>query len=244
MNNKVIFGLVGSFLAGAFAGIGGTYLYMKKVYCDKKIDEGIADYILHRYDGSEEIVKEAVSDDEELDDGDIPVNADIVPKYQTPVNERVDYGSFYEKKSPQEILAEREHPVDSDEDDEHNDILENMSEEDQENYQQGLDASLEHEAYVRGEIDANEIIPESEWDNNPTFEGVTLFYWLGDDILTDELEEVIFDPLKNSLAGLFTDKVIEKAQNDPENYKLFVRNHEFSKDYMILFVDRAFWESH
>ena len=248
MNSKIIFGLVGSFIAGACAGIAGTFVYMKKSYCDAKIDEGIQDYILHRYDKENEEVSEGEGDSDNGNDGETKeephISATTVPKYVSPDNERVRYNEFYDKKSPQDILAEREHPVDSDEDSDDNDNLEGMNEEETENYLEGLSASEEHAAYVRGELDPIEIIPESEWDTNPEYTPITLFYWLGDDILADEQDEVVFDILKESLSDLFTDEVIAKAQADPENFKIFVRNHEFAADYMILFVTKAYWENH
>lgn len=242
MESKVIIGLIGSFVAGACAGIAGTFIYMKKSYCEAKIDEGIEEYIRSTYVKKEYSGKEREKEDTE--DDDILVNSTTVPRFVTPDKERVPYNEFYDKKTPQEVLAEHEHPLDSDEDDEDNDIMEGLSEEERENYLQGLSASKEHEAYVKGDLPAIERIPESEWDMNPEFEGITLFYWLGDDILTDEEEATVFPQLQESLSDVFTEDVISRASKDPENYKIFVRNHEFMKDYMILFVDRAYWESH
>lgn len=240
MDKRVVVGLIGSFIAGACAGIAGTFIYMKEKYCEEKIEEGIQDYILHRYDG-----KELSGDDAGKEEKDEPsINTTTVPKYVTPDKERVPYNEFYEKKSPQDILAEREHPLDSNEDDDDNDILEDLSEEERENYIDGLNKSEEHRAYVDGELPSVERIPEDEWDMNPDYEGITLFYWLGDDTLTDEEEETIFPQLQETLSDIFTEDVIDRANRDTENYKIFVRNHEFMKDYMILFVDRAYWESH
>lgn len=248
MNAKLIIAAVGTFIAGACAGISGTYIYMKRAYCERKIDEGIQEYIKSQYDpktGSTGATEASEADDEEENDPARPnFHETTVPKYQTPVKDRVAYNEFYDKKSPQDILAEREHPLDSDEDDKDNDILEGMSEEERENYLDGLDKSAEHAAYTAGKIGANEFIDELDWDKNDDFDGIALFYWLGDDILTDEVEDPILDPLKDSLMDIFTDEVMAKANRDPENFKLFVRNHEFMKDYMIIFVNRAFWGEH
>jgi hypothetical protein len=103
MNSKMIIGLVGSFIGGACAGIAGTYIYMKKVYCDKKIDEGIQDYILHRYDVETGEVKEGADSDEKDDHEEHhDISSTTVPKYQTPYEDRTRYDEFFEKKETQD----------------------------------------------------------------------------------------------------------------------------------------------
>lgn len=249
MNSKYIIGLIGSFIAGAACGIAGTYLYMKKSYCDKKIDEGIADYILHKYDAeddAEDDVEDVSDDDTDNGISSGKIDATTVPKYQTPTEERVPYNEFYDKKPPQDILAEREHPVDSDEDDDDNEVLDEMGESEREAYLDGLSTSMEHEAYLRGELSAIEIITEDEYGKRPDYDDDVLVYWLGDDILTTELEEVVLEELSDSLMDAFTDEWIKKAEADvdSDDARLFIRNHEFMKDYMILPDIRAYWEHH
>lgn len=248
MNSKVIIGLIGSFVGGAFAGIAGTYIYMKKSYCDKKIDEGIQDYILHRYDVETGEVKEESDreDGEESSEGHHDISSTTVPKYQTPYEDRTHYDEFFEKKSPQEVLAEREHPLDSDEDDEDNDILNEMGEGEREAYLEGLSKSEEHAAYVRGEMDPVEIIDEDDYGSEYDYDDDVLIYWLGDDILTTETEEMVFDELKDGLVDIFTDSWKESAEKNPEDEgsRLYVRHHEFMKDYMIVPDARAYFECH
>ena len=246
MNSKLVIGLVGSFVGGVFAGIAGTYVYMKKAYCDKKIEEGIEEYILHRYDGSSGDGAKNAKDDKEADDGEIKIEPSAVPKYQTPVEDRVPYDEFYDKKPPQDILAESEHPLDSDEDDDDNEILDSMGEEEREVYLEGLNASKEHEAYVKNQLNPIEIITEDEYGRLPGYEDDVLVYWLGDDILTDETEDVVFEQLSDSLSPAFSDEWHETAEKDVDSdeARLYIRNHEFMKDYMILPDIRAYYETH
>lgn len=249
MNSRIVIGLIGSFLGGAAAGIAGTYIYMKKSYCEKKIDEGIQDYILHRYDveTGEVLEDDAEGASEDLSPSEIAnIARSSVPKYQTPVADRTPYNEFYEKKSPQDILAESEHPLDSNEDDEDNDVLDKMGESEREAYLSGLSASEEHAAYVRGEMNPIELISEDEFGKREDFDDDVLIYWLGDDIITTDLEEVIFDELKDGLldADVFTDEWRSRAEADPDGNSLYIRHHEFMKDYEILPDTRAYWECH
>ena len=246
MNSKLIIGLAMSFLGGAAAGIAGTYIYMKKVYCDKRIEDGINEFILNRYDAATGEVKEDANMESEGEEHEGTIHSSTVPKYQTPVSERVPYNEFYDKKSPQDILAEKEHPLDSDEDDEDNKMLDGMDDNEREAYLAGLNASKEHEAYVKGEMDPVEVIEEDEYGINPEYDDDVLIYWLGDDILTNELEEVVFDQLKDTLWDVFTDEWLAAAEKDPEadSNRLYVRHHEFLKDYMILPDARAYYDSH
>ena len=248
MNAKQIAALIGTFLAGAFSGIAGTYIYMKNVYCDKMIDEGIQDYILHRYDvETGEVINDEDGEDEENNgDNSQAFKKNVVPKYQTPLEDQVKYNEFYEKKSPQDILAENEHPLDGDEEDkDEEELMEDVNEEERENYLNGLNESLEHAAYSKGDLNPVEIIDKNSFGNNPEYDDVVLIYWLGDDTISDELEEPLHELLTDSLFNYAITKTwVNEANRHPDTTELYVRHHEFKKDYKIITDSRGYLECH
>lgn len=227
---KFIAKIVGACASSALLGCLGTYIYMKKVVVPKAIDEGIADYILHRYDGSNENEDDAIEESEEgkIKRLDRKNRSDIYSK-----------DSFYNKKDPQDILAEREHPTDDDEED---DIGEY---ENDEAYMEGLNNSLEHKAYIEGRLPRIELIDEREYDHNPDFYSSVLFYWLGDDIVSDGDEEVLEkEEVEHVCGDALSDEWKDKASENPLEMHLYFRNREIMKEFMVIPIADAYWSRH
>lgn len=238
MNSKIIAAIVGGFIGGAVSGVLGTYFYMKDK-CEERIDAEVSAFYSYR-DG--EVCDEDEEESAVNPASERPTLGDI-PKYQTPKDERRNYGAVYEEgdlykeKSPVELLAEREHPEDSDEDGVEEDF------EGDETYLEGAISSQEHEKIVHENISPT-VITEAEFEALDGFEPYFLYYWLSDDILADADDEVIEDWEKTVGDSIDDSGWLERLRkNRNSDEKLYIRNWQIGCDYCLEAVNAAYFES-
>lgn len=248
MRRDVIEAFAGGLIGGAVAGVCGCYFYMKDK-CEQFIDEEIADYKARMKrektfsDTSVATLEVSLDDGKE---GEIRPGStlDSLPKYQTAADDREDYTKYYEdsdlykEKSPIQVLAEREHPEDSDEDGVDEELV------NEEGYEEGLIASSEHERVVMEGVEPVEIT-QYAFEEEKFFDKQFIYYWLNDDILADADDQVISDWEKTIGNCLDKGGWLDRARRDPDTEeKLYIRNHIFEVDYCLEAVNGAFYETH
>lgn len=235
MNNYAVFGA--GLVTGLLAGFGIGYFVHKKKY-EKELEAVNASY----HDIFEEQRKRIEAADAELGKGKVVTSPESIlrPLEGSRSDSKVykhNYTAYSENgvvedptmviqhkssiKEPEIPLEERLsdlHPMDSDEDEE--------DEKEEELYNAGLKASLEHEAR-RNMLPR--IIKEEDYGEDGTLEQESLFYYQGDDTLVTEDDEEIHDiPL---VVGDCLDKFGFRDNNEK---RICVRNYKLGKDYEII----------
>lgn len=237
MNNYAVFGA--GLVTGLLAGFGIGYFVQKKQY-DKELEAVNASY----HDIFEQQRKMIEAADAELGKGKVVAPPEsILRALEGSRSDSKDYkhnytaysengvvedptmviqhtSSIKEPEIPLEDYVGSLHPVDSDEDEE--------EERQEELYNEGLKASLEHEA--RRTMQPR-IIKEEDYGNDGTLEQESLFYYQGNDILVTEDDEEIHDlPL---VVGDCLDKF---GFRDNDEKRICVRNYKLGKDYEVIKV--------
>ena len=240
MNNYVVFGA--GLVTGLLAGFTAGYFVHKKKY-EKELEAINKSY----YDIFEEQRKRIEEADAELSKGKVVVSPEsILRPLEGSRSVSKDYkhnytaysengvvedptmviqhtSSIKEPEVPLEDYVGSLHPVDSDED-------EDQKEEDL--YNEGLMASLKHEA---NRYMTTKIIKEEDYGNDGTLEQESLFYYQGDDTLVTEDDEEIHDiPL---VVGDCLDKF---GFRDNDEKRICVRNYKLGKDYEVIKVDGSY----
>lgn len=214
----LVTGLVG-FVVGGLAG--AVYMRYKK---EKEMD-----LIINEYEEEiDELIEEINAIEEEtsdmIEEQEVDVQAEEMPEYEEELpNGYFDYGSKAKRKqrfrdpmdkpaSPKDLLTE--HPEDSDEDD---DILE--------------------ESPIKGseEVDMPKLISADKYDEDPSYDKDTLYYYQEDDILTNADDEEIENPYE--YVGDCLDKFDFRGTEEP---LIHVRNDEKGTDYEVQKVYAAF----
>ena len=238
MNNYAVFGA--GLVTGLLAGFGIGYFIQKKQH-DKELDAVSKSY----HDIFEEQRKRIEEADAELNKGKVVTSPEsILRPLEGSRSDSKDYkhnytaysengvvedptmviqhtSSIKEPEIPLEDYVGSLHPVDSDEDEE--------DEKEEELYNEGLRASLEHEA--RRTMQPR-IIKEEDYGNDETLEQESLFYYQGNDILVTEDDEEIHDlPL---VVGDCLDKFGFRDNNEK---RICVRNYKLGKDYEVIKID-------
>lgn len=236
MNNYAVFG--GGLVTGLLAGFGIGYFVQKKQH-DKELDAVSKSY----YDIFEEQRKRIEEADEELNRGRAAAPPEsILRPLEGSRSDSKDYkhnytaysengvvedptmviqhtSSIKEPEVPMEDYEGSLHPVDSDEDEDYDE---------EELYNEGLRASLEHEAK---RTMLPRIIREEEYGNIASHRQESLFYYQGNDILVTEDDEEIHDlPL---VVGECLDK-FDFRHNDEK--RICVRNYKLGVDYEVIKV--------
>lgn len=236
MNNYVVFGT--GLVTGLLAGFGIGYFVQKKQH-DKELDAVSKSY----YDIFEEQRKRIEEADEELNRGRAAASPEsILRPLEGSRSDSKDYkhnytaysengvvedptmviqhtSSIKEPEVPMEDYEGSLHPVDSDEDEDYDE---------EELYNEGLRASLEHEAK---RTMLPRIIREEEYGNIASHRQESLFYYQGNNILVTEDDEEIHDlPL---VVGECLDK-FDFRHNDEK--RICVRNYKLGVDYEVIKV--------
>lgn len=236
MNNYAVFGA--GLITGLLAGFGIGYYVQKKQH-DKELDAVSKSY----HDIFEEQRKRIEEADAELSKGRVvaPPESNLRPLegsmsvskvykhnytaysengvVEDPTMVIQHTSSIKEPEIPLEDYVGSLHPVDSDEDEE-------------ELYNEGLKASLEHEAR---RTQLPRIIKEDDYGNDGTLEQESLFYYQGSDTLVTEDDEEIHDlPL---VVGDCLDKFGFRDNNEK---RICVRNYKLGKDYEIIKIDSPY----
>lgn len=236
MNNYAVFGA--GLVTGLLAGFGIGYFVQKKQH-DKELDAVSKSY----YDIFEEQRKRIEEADEELNRGRAAAPPEsILRPLEGSRSDSKDYkhnytaysengvvedptmviqhtSSIKEPEVPMEDYEGSLHPVDSDEDEDYDE---------EELYNEGLRASLEHEAK---RTMLPRIIREEEYGNIASHRQESLFYYQGNDILVTEDDEEIHDlPL---VVGECLDK-FDFRHNDEK--RICVRNYKLGVDYEVIKV--------
>lgn len=237
MNNYAVFGA--GLVTGLLAGFGIGYFVQKKQH-DKELEAVNASY----HDIFEQQRKRIEEADEELSKGKVVTSPEsILRPLEGSRSDSKDYkhnytaysengvvedptmviqhtSSIKEPEIPLEDYVGSLHPVDSDEDEE--------LEKEEELYNAGLKASLEHEA--RRTMQPR-IIKEEDYGNDGTLEQESLFYYQDNDVLVTEDDEEIHDfPL---VVGDCLDKFGFRDNNEK---RICVRNYKLGKDYEVIKV--------
>lgn len=237
MNNYAVFGA--GLVTGLLAGFGIGYFVQKKQH-DKELEAVNASY----HDIFEQQRKRIEEADEELSKGKVVTSPEsILRPLEGSRSDSKDYkhnytaysengvvedptmviqhtSSIKEPEIPLEDYVGSLHPVDSDEDEE--------LETEEELYNAGLKASLEHEA--RRTMQPR-IIKEEDYGNDGTLEQESLFYYQDNDVLVTEDDEEIHDfPL---VVGDCLDKFGFRDNNEK---RICVRNYKLGKDYEVIKV--------
>ena len=198
-----------SFIAGlAIGAVGGIVAgaaYMKRqmeAYIDEQVDEEVKRFVDDYF-----ARKEA---DEEEEEDDIFEEED---PYENPLNTYNSLQQNYHKPEPSKIFRDplAEHP---EEPDEESDILE------------------ENPVKPKKEDDDMKdpkLISEDKFDSEPEYEKETLYYYQGDDVLTDEDEHEVDNQLE--LVGDALDKF---GFRDNDEQVIHVRNFEKKVDYEVI----------
>lgn len=240
MNNYAVFGA--GLVTGLLAGFGIGYFVQKKQH-DKELDAVSKSY----YDIFEEQRKRIEEADEELNRGRAAAPPEsILRPLEGSRSDSKDYkhnytaysengvvedptmviqhtSSIKEPEVPMEDYEGSLHPVDSDEDEDYDE---------EELYNEGLRASLEHEAK---RTMLPRIIKEEDYGNDGTLEQESLFYYQGNDILVTEDDEEIHDlPL---VVGDCLDKF---GFRDNDEKRICVRNYKLGKDYEVIKIDSEY----
>jgi len=240
MNNYAVFGA--GLVTGLLAGFTVGYFVQKKQH-DKELDAVSKSY----YDIFEEQRKRIEEADEELNRGRAAAPPEsILRPLEGSRSDSKDYkhnytaysengvvedptmviqhtSSIKEPEVPLEDYVGSLHPVDSDEDEDYDE---------EELYNEGLRASLEHEAK---RTMLPRIIKEEDYGNDGTLEQESLFYYQGNDILVTEDDEEIHDlPL---VVGDCLDKF---GFRDNDEKRICVRNYKLGKDYEVIKIDSEY----
>ena len=238
MNNYAVFGA--GLVTGLLAGFTVGYFVQKKQH-DKELDAVSKSY----HDIFEQQRKRIEEADEELNKGKIVVPPESILRplegsrsdskvykhnytaysengvVEDPTMVIQHTSSIKEPEIPLEDYVGSLHPVDSDEDEE--------EERQEELYNEGLKASLEHEA--RRTMQPR-IIKEDDYGNDGTLEQESLFYYQENDTLVTEDDEEIHDlPL---VVGDCLDKFGFRDNNEK---RICVRNYKLGKDYEVIKID-------
>ena len=241
MNNYAVFGA--GLVTGLLAGFGIGYFVQKKQH-DKELDAVSKSY--HDIFENQRLQIEAA--DAELRKGKVVTSPESILRplegsrsdskvykhnytaysengvVEDPTMVIQHTSSIKEPEIPLEDYVGSLHPVDSDEDEE--------EERQEELYNEGLKASLEHEA--RRTMQPR-IIKEDDYGNDGTLEQESLFYYQGDDTLVTEDDEEIHDiPL---VVGDCLDKF---GFRDNDEKRICVRNYKLGKDYEVIKVAGAY----
>lgn len=238
MNNYAVFGA--GLVTGLLAGFTVGYFVQKKQH-DKELDAVSKSY----HDIFEQQRKRIEEADAELGKGKVVTSPESILRplegsrsdskvykhnytaysengvVEDPTMVIQHTSSIKEPEIPLEDYVGSLHPMDSDEDEE--------LEKEEELYNEGLRASLEHEA--RRTMQPR-IIKEDDYGNDGTLEQESLFYYQGDDTLVTEDDEEIHDiPL---VVGDCLDKF---GFRDNDEKRICVRNYKLGKDYEVIKVD-------
>lgn len=242
MNNYAVFGA--GLVTGLLAGFGIGYFVQKKQH-DKELDAVSKSY----HDIFEQQRKRIEEADAELSKGKIvvPLESNLRPLegsmsvskvykhnytaysengvVEDPTMVIQHTSSIKEPEVPMEDYVGSLHPVDSDED-------EDEDYDEEELYNEGLRASLEHEAK---RTMLPRIIKEEDYGNDGTLEQESLFYYQGNDILVTEDDEEIHDlPL---VVGDCLDKFDFRHNGEK---RICVRNYKLGKDYAVIKIDSEY----
>ena len=237
MNNYAVFGA--GLVTGLLAGFGIGYFVQKKQH-DKELEAVNASY----HDIFEQQRKRIEEADAELGKGNVVTSPEsILRPLEGSRSDSKDYkhnytaysengvvedptmviqhtSSIKEPEVPMEDYAGSLHPVDSDEDEDYDE---------EELYNEGLRASLEHEAK---RTMLPRIIKEEDYGSIGTHKQESLFYYQGNDILVTEDDEEIHDlPL---VVGDCLDKFGFRDNNEK---RICVRNYKLGVDYEIIKID-------
>lgn len=255
---KCILSALGGLVVGAGAGCAGTYFFMK-AKCEEYVAVGIADgvnaYIEEIENGLEEDGMWAGDDDEPMVN---PPSKVTEIRRTRDTNKDTDYTAFskdehFSKKTPQEILAESEHPVDSDEevedpeegleDEDTGDDLTFEDEEEEAAYLEGKTRSAERRSNVLSGKKPH-IIKEDVFNNDGKYEKAELFYYLEDDIISDDDGNMIeiTGPMEAVAELLDNCGWIDKCNKFPKNPpRIWVRSDVYEMDYAITAIDEAYF---
>lgn len=241
MNNYAVFGA--GLVTGLLAGFGIGYFVQKKQH-DKELDAVSKSY--HDIFENQRLQIEAA--DAELRKGKVVTSPkSILRPLEGSRSDSKDYkhnytaysengvvedptmviqhtSSIKEPEVPMEDYVGSLHPVDSDEDEDYDE----ETEKEEELYNEGLRASLEHEAK---RTMLPRIIKEEDYGNIASHRQESLFYYQGNDILVTEDDEEIHDlPL---VVGECLDK-FDFRHNDEK--RICVRNYKLGVDYEVIKV--------
>lgn len=253
--SKIVWAL-GGLLVGCVGGGVGTYFFMK-TKCEEYIELEINNYI-HDYELSHEVENEGAKAidlriEGEIDDDEEYVESRVNPTSKVRdirrarnTDKDVDYTKFcdYKDKSPQEILAESEHPMDDDEE-EDGSITTDMDDEEEEAYRQAKRASEEQELYIQNDTEPW-VISEEDFDAaDNQYEKVGLYYYLVDDVICDD-DGSLIENWGLLVGDLLEDSgwIDECADNPSSADKIFIRNPKLSMDYVVTAINEAYFENH
>ena len=240
MNNYAVFGA--GLVTGLLAGFTVGYFVQKKQH-DKELDAVSKSY----HEIFENQRKQIEAADAELRKGKVVTSPEsILRPLEGSRSDSKDYkhnytaysengvvedptmviqhtSSIKEPEVPMEDYVGSLHPVDSDEDEDYDE---------EELYNEGLRASLEHEAK---RTMLPRIIKEEDYGNDGTLEQESLFYYQGNDILVTEDDEEIHDlPL---VVGDCLDKFDFRHNGEK---RICVRNYKLGKDYEVIKIDSEY----
>lgn len=213
------------FVGGAAIGSGVTWFAVKRHYenlADKEIEEARKHYqekVAEAY-GKERVKKILTEQPEEKIQSVSMV--DYAKKIQS--DEGIDYTKFYANKKRVDP-AEMEYPVEGDsEEEEHRNYIDGkrMSEESAENF--GIEL----------------ITPESFAVDYPQHDKETLFYWMDDETLSDENEQII-DNWKVVVGDCISQSGL--PYTDTTIGVIYIRNFDLGTDYEIQKVAGSYKET-
>lgn len=249
----MIFAAVASFICGAGAGCGITYYYMKKHYCDKKIDEGINDYILHRYNSEGGVAgdfeNEAAGDVKEGEDSENETNisSSSIPKYQTPLDNYTPYEKYFDNEKnvnkKDSVRASNGLKNDgsvgevADSEKSRGSALEGDAKASDKTDISSSYASLDEKDWIEEEI----VVIDEDSYGKCGYKTAKLRYWLWDNVISDKNDEELVDP-ERVIGNVITDKWLGEAEDNSGNGTIFFRNHPLRMDYCLTTVDDSYYD--
>jgi hypothetical protein len=213
------------FAAGLLTGGGSAVLYFKKTHIKTDIHEKEIDDMRRYYEKkSGEIRPRRTVSEDVLKNKQSGPDIQVEPlKYVKP--EVVDYDKKFvkNKKDVKEDPAESEHPTENDEY--------------EEDYSLGLAAKKEREAALAKDK-GPKIIKASEFGSESYLDTITLLYYMEDDILTNEDEEVYED--LDEVEAMLGDTLHKYGFDHNQESSIYVRNVKRGEDYEIIKVFSSF----
>lgn len=228
--NNVTSGAIGFAVGGAIGA--GTAWYLTRQYWVKSINEIVNKIVEARLEelgiDSTQVDDDEAEDskDESDDDSDDPLRtvSSLSKEYVGDQNNEIDYQKFYNKKDPEQMFAEEEHPHDSGE------LPENVTPEEAAEIE-GEELSDEHAGDVKLDRKPYPITPDQYVEEHPEYEKETVYAY-SDGVMALENDEMLDD-----VPTVLGDVDIQPRYG---NDTVYIRNDRFSTDYEVIYVETTY----
>lgn len=232
MNNGAAIAI--GFVAGAAAGAGTAYYFTRKYFttltCDiaselveqrlKELEEaGIIQYL--------DAEDEEEPEDEDDDDSPLKTVSSLSKEYVGDPTTAIDYSQFYNKKDPEQIMAERQHPMDD------NEYPSDISDEERAELD-GEQISAEYEGDKELHKRPYAISPDQFAEEHPEYDKESIYAY-SDGVMTHENDEIVDD----------VDTLLGDVDTQPKygGDTVYIRNDRFSTDYEVMYVETTYQEA-